>query len=327
MKKKGGGGDEGGSWMDTYGDLVTLLFAFFVLLYSMSSVDNQKWDLFVRSIYPDGKTPSERSSDQIVVNMDTENGKDEGSVGDSNIEESMITDEDLSELYLQIAAKMNSAGVEGVTVSRGKDYTFVVFKDHAFFEGDSTVLTEAGERTMEVFCDSIKNDARLISQINIMGHTSQADLSKPNNARNDRMLSAMRAAEVCIFIQNRNFIEPEKLVSIGYGMYRPLESNATAEGRAANRRVEILLIDKDAVVRDMNDYYNDLNSGINADTTIITDGNPKTTEGLLPKLDDQPVPYEQPQVGEEVSSVVVQSSSVGINAPVAALDTQVQPAP
>ena len=63
MKKKGGGGDEGGSWMDTYGDLVTLLLCFFVLLYSMSSVDSQKWDLFVRSIYPDGKTPSERAAE------------------------------------------------------------------------------------------------------------------------------------------------------------------------------------------------------------------------------------------------------------------------
>ena len=75
VKKKGGGGDEGGSWMDTYGDLVTLLLTFFVLLYSMSSVDKQKWDLFVRSIYPDGKTPSERAAEEkaeseaeIVIN-------------------------------------------------------------------------------------------------------------------------------------------------------------------------------------------------------------------------------------------------------------------
>nr|WP_051527272.1 flagellar motor protein MotB [[Eubacterium] cellulosolvens] len=60
-KKKGGGGDEGGNWMDTYGDLVTLLMTFFVLLYSMSSLDQSKWQLFVKSIYP-GMTDSDKDS-------------------------------------------------------------------------------------------------------------------------------------------------------------------------------------------------------------------------------------------------------------------------
>ena len=52
-RRKGGGGDEGGNWMDTYGDMVTLLMTFFVLLYSMSNLDAKKWEVFVRSINPD----------------------------------------------------------------------------------------------------------------------------------------------------------------------------------------------------------------------------------------------------------------------------------
>ncbi|SFG25014.1 OmpA/MotB family protein [Oribacterium sp. WCC10] len=283
MKKKGGGGDEGGSWMDTYGDLVTLLLCFFVLLYSMSSVDSAKWDLFVRSIYPDGKTPSERAKeekqDTALINAQVvEDGvQPEGIIGNPEIEQNQLMESDLSQIYLQIARALNEAGVEGVTVSRGEDYTFVVFKDKAFFAGDSSVLTEQGQKTLDIFCDTISGDNDLISQVNVMGHTAQADPNRINSARNDRMLSSMRAAEVCIYIQNKDFLDPDKLVSIGYGQFRPLEENSTSEGRAANRRVEILIIDKEGEVRDLDQYYKDLNEGVNADTTIITTGESAAT--------------------------------------------------
>ena len=51
-KKAGGGGEDCGSWMDTYGDMVTLLLCFFVMLYSMSNLDQQKWEIYVKSIFP-----------------------------------------------------------------------------------------------------------------------------------------------------------------------------------------------------------------------------------------------------------------------------------
>ncbi len=80
--KKRGGGPEGGSWMDTYGDLVTLLLTFFVLLYSMSTMDSAKWDVFVRSIFPNGR-PGEKSAEQIIINGRASNEREEGgSVGD-----------------------------------------------------------------------------------------------------------------------------------------------------------------------------------------------------------------------------------------------------
>ena len=49
LKKKKGGGEGGANWMDTYGDMVTLLLCFFVLLYSMSTIDQEKWMLIVQS--------------------------------------------------------------------------------------------------------------------------------------------------------------------------------------------------------------------------------------------------------------------------------------
>ena len=53
MKKRNKAPEEGSSWMDTYGDMVTLLLCFFVLLYSISSVDQVKWENLVKSLNPD----------------------------------------------------------------------------------------------------------------------------------------------------------------------------------------------------------------------------------------------------------------------------------
>ena len=264
--------------MDTYGDLVTLLMTFFVLLYSMSSIDSAKWDVFVRSIFPNGR-PGDKSAEQIIINGQATN-KDEpaGEIGDSGAPENTVEADNVNELYLQIAQALNAAGIDGVEVSRGQDYTFVVFKDKAFFAGDSSVITPQGQETLSIFCDTIAPDANKLSQVNIMGHTAQADPERANNPRNDRILSVMRAAEVCLFIQGRGIISPEKLVSIGYGQFHPIADNATSEGRAKNRRVEILLIDEGAEIRNINEYFEEYYSGANADKTIVTDGVPENIQ-------------------------------------------------
>lgn len=273
--KKRGGGDEGGSWMDTYGDLVTLLMTFFVLLYSMSSIDSAKWDVFVRSIFPNGR-PGDKSAEQIIINgQATDKDEPAGELGDSGAPENTVDPNNINELYLQIAQALNAAGIDGVEVSRGQDYTFVVFKDKAFFAGDSSVITPQGQETLSIFCDTIAPDANKLSQVNIMGHTAQADPERANNPRNDRILSVMRAAEVCLFIQGRGIISPDKLVSIGYGQFHPIADNATSDGRAKNRRVEILLIDEGAEIRNINEYFEEYYSGANADKTIVTDGVPE----------------------------------------------------
>ncbi|MGP1589052.1 MAG: OmpA/MotB family protein [Oribacterium sp.] len=275
MKKRGGGDDAGGNWMDTYGDLVTLLMTFFVLLYSMSTVDSQKWDLFVQSIYPNGR-PGDKTAEQIILNAPA-TGNDTltelgGKVGDEKVPQNLVEEADMNQLYIQIAKALDAAGVSGVSSTRGTDYTFITFTDKAFFDGDSSVLTVQGQETLSVFCDTIGKYNDQISQVNIMGHTAQGDPARPNNPRNDRMLSVMRAAEVCIFIQGRNVVDSDKLVSIGYGQFHPVADNATAAGRAKNRRVEILIIDKGGTIRDLDEYYAEYRNGNNENKTIITDG-------------------------------------------------------
>lgn len=262
-KKKSGGG--GANWMDTYGDMVTLLMTFFVLLYSMSNLDAKKWEVFVRSINPDKGVDQ---AEQVAINGvmdDTEDVLD----GGSDIPEQEVFDTE--QLYLILAEELERQGVDGVELSRGEDYTFIVFQDRTFFGGDSSELTDTGREVLDVFCDVLDQASDQISQINIMGHTTQADPNRPNFVREDRMLSSMRAAEVCIFIQQREVIEPDKLVTIGYGQFRPLDTADTDEARARNRRVELLLVDEGADTRSLNEYYEEYISGTNADRTVVTD--------------------------------------------------------
>lgn len=267
MKKKKGNRptDGGGNWMDTYGDMVTLLLTFFIMLYSMSSLSEQKWEIFVRSIYPeDVKEAQEQIDVGGIIDPDA---AVEGMKPDE-----LTTDdaEDLNKLYLTIAQRMNENGAEGVSISRGDGYTYVSFNDNVFFNGNESAITESGQRILAAFCSAISPMSDKLSQINIMAHTAQGDPRRLNNPRVDRMLSAMRGAEVCTFIQEKNVIGPDKLINISYGQFRPAASNDTSEGRAKNRRVEMLLIDEGTAERSISEYIEEYNSGKNADKTVVT---------------------------------------------------------
>ena len=266
-RKKGGGGEECGSWMDTYGDMVTLLMCFFVMLYSMSSLDQQKWQIFVKSIFPNSN-----EEEEIAINENISEGVYDVS---GNLQtEQEIEDAELDELWLSLVNALNTNGIEGATVSRGEGYTFIAFENQAFFNGDSSTLTPEATRILDVFCDALAPQVERISQIEIMGHTSQADPNSPNNPRTDRMLSSLRSAEVAAYIQLKDIIDPSKLVGISYGQFRPVDTFETQEGRAENRRVEFLIVDAGADIKSLNDYYDEYHQNIEAGSVTVTDGNP-----------------------------------------------------
>ena len=132
-KKAGGGGEDCGSWMDTYGDMVTLLLCFFVMLYSMSDINQQKWEMFVKSIFPNSG-----DVEQVAINEEISEGEFDVS---GNLESEEPMPEDLEELWLTLVNKLNEKGVEDVAVSEGEGYTFVAFENQTFFAGYSSVLT------------------------------------------------------------------------------------------------------------------------------------------------------------------------------------------
>ena len=299
MSKKNRPTDSGGSWMDTYGDMVTLLLTFFIMLYSMSNLDAQKWTIFVKSI----PSIQNQGSENITINSqmsDTPEVDSKGQEIGQEIAQEALQAEDVNELYLTIAESLNQAGVKEATVIRGDDYTYVSFANNVFFGADSSVLTREGQAVLNTFAKAIAPAAGGIEQVNIMSHTAKVtDNSQinPQIIRKDRILSAMRSAEVCIYLQKQNVIKPEKLVDISYGEYRPIADNSTEEGRIKNRRIEFLLLDNQAKERDLDEYYKDFKSGEYSNTTVVTVGQSQGSS-----QDGETVPADISAADEEITS-------------------------
>lgn len=253
-KKKKGGGGGGGDWLGTYSDMVTLLMCFFVLLYSMSSIDSVKWQVIVKSFNPSAEYIS-----QVVVDTDANpDGYDVS--GGSDAEESSPADvanlSEFDQLYEFLKEYVESQGLEtDMEVAKGDGFTFITFRNNVFFDGDSYILKPAGKEILDDLSVAIGSVSSSISEIQILGHTSQASPTEPNEVEGDRFLSSNRAAEVLVYMQKKNIIEPGKLISSGFGQFRPVSSFETRESRAANRRVEIIITKDEGVENSLETFY------------------------------------------------------------------------
>ena len=235
MRKKSGGG--GANWMDTYGDMVTLLLCFFVLLYSMSTISEEKWKMLVVSFNPDAALTMTESSGNDGPNADP-NELDGSGIGLSQVD----IDEDMAQLYeLLVTYVAQQNAQDSISVSKGDGKVFVTFNQAAFFDGDDWQLREESKPLLEMVAAMLSEVAKSIDEVRVMGHTAQGDPNKPNNIIVDRQLSAMRAATTLAYIQQFCTVDPARLISEGYGQWRPVASNDTAEGRAQNRRVEMII--------------------------------------------------------------------------------------
>ncbi len=253
MKKKKR--EEGGAkWMDTYGDMVTLLLCFFVMLYCISNVDQNKFRALVQSLNPDAIQQMEESMSGA--------GDGQTQAGTSGTEQAGF--ESIYERLMEMSEEM---GIENQTdIYQGDGYTFISFKDQVFFDGDSPVLKEEGKVLLDSFCEAIAPSASEIKELEVLGHTSQGDPDVPNEVVTDRVLSAERSAQVVAYIQEKGIIPPERLVSCAYGQWRPIASFNTVEDRAKNRRAEILITKNGSVERSLEEYYQQI-YGNNVEST------------------------------------------------------------
>lgn len=248
MKKRKSAPEGGASWMDTYGDMVTLLLCFFVLLYSISTVDQAKWEMVVKSFNPDAKEVSQ------IVNEEVAEGKDDvpGALDDQ-------AQEDFDELFEKLKQSIEEAGLTAqVELYKGDGYTFVTFRDEVFFDGNSSQIKPEGKAILEKFTEIINGVSQSVKEIQVLGHTTQATADSSIDVSTDRVLSAERAANVTVFIQQKTQISPEKLVSVGYGQYRPIAPFDTAENRAKNRRVELIISKSGSVEKSLDEYYSEM---------------------------------------------------------------------
>ena len=240
LKKKSSGGG-GANWMDTYGDMVTLLLCFFVLLYSMSTISEDNWKAIVQSFNPSAVlTPTATTG---AGGPDADN---DGTTGQMPVEEMQEqVEQDMASLLQQIQEFVRQENLQdAVTVSQDGGKIFVTFSQSVFFGGDSSVILKEAYPVLDSMCEMLSSVAESLDEVRIQGHTARAGTG-PNGVIKDRTLASERATNVVMYIQQHSDVPPSCLVSEGFGEWRPVAPNDTAENRAKNRRVEMIISGRD----------------------------------------------------------------------------------
>lgn len=241
------------NWMDTYGDMVTLLLCFFVLLFSISTVDAQKWIMIVKSFNPS-------SAKNVTQLVQEDPGEQNGEQAVGQKAGGLMTDEkSFDQIYWSMKKFVEENNLEeSIEVKKGKDFTFIIFRNNIFFNGDSYILRQEGKDILDVLCSAIEPVADQVGEMRIMGHTNQANPNKPNPIVGDRFLSSNRATQVLVYLETKHLIDGKKLLSIGYGQHYPIAPFITEEDRAKNRRVEIYIAKDDATKYTLDEVYEKL---------------------------------------------------------------------
>ena len=250
-KKKSGGG--GANWMDTYGDMVTLLLCFFVLLYSMSTIDEAKWKAIVQNFNP---MATETMTDPDGVGgpiADPNVGDDNPGLNDIESAQKEI-DDIMEDLYQALQNMVSEEGMESVIqVDMVGGKVYVSFNNSVFFQGDSSKLEESGQEILAKMCVLLDDAKKAIDEIRVQGHTALYTPNKPNEPRGDYRLAANRAIEVVLFLEEHSSIHPARMIPESFGQWRPIGDNQNEEGRAPNRRVEMIISGVDLNAEELNE--------------------------------------------------------------------------
>lgn len=253
--------DEGGgesSWLNTYADMITLVLTFFIALFSMSTLQQEKFTAFVEGLgieltSSDQMSPPESHAEDPEVNpskseVDIENTKPEN----------------FEEIYEFVKAYVEQNNMEtSVEVSKGDDVVYIRFSNSVFFGPDSYQLKQDGLPMLDFLGSCFKEVESELMMINIYGHTASVD--DPYYPVNSLMLSSERAANVAIFFQSKKDIDGKILNPIGQGNSFPVADNGTSEGREKNRRVEMAIVSNKATITDTQDVLRLLQGTFNSD--------------------------------------------------------------
>ncbi len=230
-KRRNNNESSGGSpaWMTTFGDMMTLLLVFFVLLYSFSVMDLEKFKGFISAlknqlgVLESGKTLSEEN----VINK--------GSMG----ERYNSTPENISKVMNEMSNYVRENGLEDKINMQITERGLVVrFSGEILYEIGKAVIKPEGEK---ILSEVVRNINNIPNSVMVEGHTDDWPINNKKFPSNWE-LSTARAVNVIKYFIEQHDIAPQRLSAAGYSKFRPLYENDTSVHRAKNRRVEIVIL-------------------------------------------------------------------------------------
>lgn len=277
--------------MDTYGDMVTLLLTFFVMLYSMSSIVEEKWSELVSAfnvngdervdvvVFEESDLAGEKGGDGVFIGKFEDENPQDGTIYNSAIDElfekimTYVEEHDLSNSILVQQSADDSA--EDMTVAEGEGDSGDAGKQEKPMDGSTEMSDSQNAKNIFIqFKDNvifepdradIKEESKQVLQF--FGEclsSVQDDVSlimikghtakSPNSAVDSRLLSSERAGNISNFLEHTSGIPSDMLLPMGMGSNFPIADNDTEEGRSQNRRVEIAIINKNSELSRNSDF-------------------------------------------------------------------------
>ncbi len=232
-------------WLVSYADFITLLFAFFVVMYAISSVNQSKYEQLTSAM--GSAFMGQTNGGKIILKKDT---SPENKIHQDS---SLIKPLPLSHIYAEKQRKEREAmvktgldlssqlspliGAGKVTVLQNNRGVRIDINDSLLFETGSADLSEAAKPLMQQIADKLKATPYFMQ---VEGHTDNSPMHSAAFYSNWE-LSAVRASSVVRMLNSFGIAE-NRLSATGFGATQPISENETAEGRAKNRRVSIMIL-------------------------------------------------------------------------------------
>lgn len=244
------------TWLMTYGDLVTCILAFFVLLFSMSTIDAQKAKAVADAMADQfGTMPGQGTLEEVGVLEPQETTADEPMVGsyeniypDTEVfsgQEQLNffseTDRQLEELKRMIDQQTAQAGLQSQVESeivKGRGLVIRILTDDILFDLGKADLKPSAALFLDLFSEILVN---MPNSVIVEGHTDDLPIRPGYIFETNWELSGARASSVVRYLIDSNGFEPNRMTASGYADSRPRFPNDSAEHRAYNRRVEIVV--------------------------------------------------------------------------------------
>ena len=223
-------------WLTTFNDLVTLLMVFFVLLFSMSSINADKIQDLQFALQSGLGILKQGQMVSISV-KDTQPVRDMSHIS-TQPEDLQTKGHTASADGLDADALKYLETELGIQVTHTRQGTRLSFEDQVLFGFGKAVINPQGFAFLDKIATAIK---KVTYAVRVEGHTDNVPIHTKRFPSNWE-LSIARAVSVVKHFAEVNQIDPQRLSAVGYGKLRPVAPNDTPSNRAKNRRVEIILI-------------------------------------------------------------------------------------
>jgi chemotaxis protein MotB len=236
-------------WLVSYADFITLLFGFFVVLYAFARADQKK-----QSQLPAAIDSAFKALGVYPEYAFKSKGKGEAGTGNSASGPIVVTTEqalassvvkdDLNRIGRDLEQRLSGQIAQHtVIIKMGRDGLVISLREAGFFDSGSAMPRPDALSTLQKIAATL---AGTPYDLRVEGHTDNVPI---HNAQFDSNweLSSARANHIARILLDVGAVPPDRMSAAGYAEYHPVDSNDTAEGRANNRRVDLVIMPRSGV--------------------------------------------------------------------------------